>query len=146
MPGLRHFGRQILAGNMWRPLLLVHRHRAGLRARLDGFRLTIRPLANLERDADSTAWGIVARVTHAELARLYRHAKDVLGGDYLPEEVVVRTREGEDLEALCYIAPALADGPADGAYVGRIAGPARELGFPEEYVRHVESFAPPSSG
>ena len=49
-------------------------------ARLPGFDITIRPLANLVRSDKHAVYGIVATGTHAELARLYEHADKVLGG------------------------------------------------------------------
>jgi THAP4-like, heme-binding beta-barrel domain len=54
-------------------------------ARLPGFRLTIGPLANLEPAPAETAFGILTSATHAELERLYDHARNVLGGVYQPE-------------------------------------------------------------
>jgi hypothetical protein len=56
-------------------------------ARLDGFDIRIQPRANLVRSGQHCVYGIVATATHAELARLYSHARDVLGEVYLPEAV-----------------------------------------------------------
>ena len=111
-------------------------------ARLPGFELTIRPLANLVRGEGRDAWGIVATTTHAELDLLYGHAERVLGGRYLPEAVLVETRDHRWLPALCYIAPALEPGPARADYVERIAQPARALQLPGWYCDHIESFKP----
>jgi len=57
-------------------------------ARLDGFDIRIQPRANLVRSDQQSVYGIVATATHAELARLYAHARDVLGEVYLPEAVL----------------------------------------------------------
>jgi hypothetical protein len=111
-------------------------------ARLSGFDLRIRPRANLVRSDRHCVYGIVATASHAELGRLYAHARDVLGETYLPEAVLVETREGTWRPALCYIAPAMEPRPAADDYIDRIAGPAREIGFPGWYVRHIESFRP----
>ncbi|MDD9932250.1 MAG: gamma-glutamylcyclotransferase [Myxococcales bacterium] len=62
-------------------------------ARLAGFDLRIAPRANLERSSEHSVYGIVATASHAELDRLYTHARDVLGERYLPEAVIVETRE-----------------------------------------------------
>src|SRR5579859_3923053 len=71
-------------------------------ARLDGFDIRIAPRANLVRSDACCVWGLLATATHEELARLYRHSKDVLGETYLPEAVLART--GCDYRpALCYI-------------------------------------------
>ena len=111
-------------------------------ARLDGFDIEIRPLANLVASDEHSVWGILATATHAELARLYDHARDVLGGVYLPRAVLVQPREGRPEPALCYIAPELEPAPATSDYVARIVGPAREYGFPDDYVERLASFAP----
>ena len=109
-------------------------------ARLPGFDIRIEPRANLVRSDRDSVYGILATATHAELARLYAHAKDVLGEVYLPEAVLVETLDGRWRPALCYICPEMRPRPADGAYVDRIAGPARSYGFPEWYVRRIEGF------
>ncbi len=109
-------------------------------ARLPGFDISIRPLANLVRSDQHSVYGIVATGTHTELARLYDHAENVLGGRYLPEAVLVVTESGRWLPALTYIAPALPDGPAAVDYVGRIIEPARTHGFPEWYIERLEGF------
>ena len=115
-------------------------------ARLPGFNITIRPLANLERSDQHTAYGIVATGTHAELERLYDHAANILGGRYLAEAVLVQTVSGRWLPALAYIAPQLSGKPSTAEYVERIVKPAREYGFPAWYVEHLESFKPEESG
>jgi hypothetical protein len=113
-------------------------------AKLSGFDIVIRPRANLVRSdaAWSCVYGIVATGTHAELARLYAHAKDVLGETYLPEAVLCETQDGKWRPALTYIAPAMQPKPADPAYVDRIVGPARKYGFPAWYVEKLEGFRP----
>ena len=60
---------------------------------------------NLVRSDQHCVYGIVATATHAELARLYAHARDVLGEVYLPEAVLVQTLAGLWRPALCYICP-----------------------------------------
>lgn len=105
-------------------------------ARLARFDITIRPLANLVGSETGSVYGVLATTTHAELERLYRHARDELGGVYLPYPVVVQPVAGVAEPALCYIAPA----PPDPDYVRRIVAPARELAFPAWYLERVESF------
>ena len=106
--------------------------------RLDGFDIRIAPRANLVPSDRHCIYGVLAEATHAELGRLYAHARDVLGETYLPQAVLIQTREGAWRPALCYIAPAMAPGPPDPAYVARIVSPARELGFPEWYIARLE--------
>jgi hypothetical protein len=74
------------------------------------------------------------------LARLYAHARDVLGEVYLPEAVLVQTLAGLWRPALCYLCPEMAPRPADPAYFERIVGPARDLGFPQWYIARLESY------
>ena len=109
-------------------------------ARLFGFDITIRPLANLVPAEEGCVYGIVATGTHAELERLYAHATQILGGTYLPEAVLVQTFGGQWLPALCYIAPEITPGPADSAYIDRIVVAARKHGIPEGYLRRLECF------
>jgi len=108
-------------------------------ARLPGFDIRIEPLANLVRSERDCVYGIVTRPTHAELARLY--SQDWVG-TYLPEAVLVQTLDGRWQPALCYIAPSPRRSAAANDYIDRIAGPARELGFPAWYIERLESFRP----
>ncbi|HEU4413039.1 MAG TPA: gamma-glutamylcyclotransferase family protein [Polyangiaceae bacterium] len=111
-------------------------------ARLDGYAIRIAPRANLIRSEAESAWGVLATATHAELDRLYAHARDVLGELYLPEAVLARAASGDYRPALCYLCPAMRARPAEAAYVERIVAPARALGFPAEYVERLASFRP----
>lgn len=114
-------------------------------ARLPGFDITTRPLANLVPSDRHTVYGVLAKATHIELDRLYQHARDVLGGLYLPWPVVAETRGGYRKPALCSIAPELDGGPPDPDYVACIVEPARTHGFPAWYIEHPQSFASDSA-
>jgi hypothetical protein len=111
-------------------------------ARLYGYDIRIQPRANLVRSDQHSVYGIIATATHAELERLYAHAKDILGELYLPEAVLVETLDGKWQPALCYICPAMEARPAANDYIDRIAGPARDYGFPDWYIQRLESFRP----
>jgi hypothetical protein len=111
-------------------------------AKLAGFDIVIAPRANLVRAEPACVYGIAATATHAELARLYAHAKDVLGETYLPEAVLVQTRDNKWRPSLCYVAPAMAPRPAAGDYVDRIVSAAKQHGFPDWYVARIESYRP----
>jgi len=115
-------------------------------ARLSGYDLRIAPLANLVVAEARSVYGVLATATQAELDRLYTHAREVLGGTYLPESVLVQLLSGEFEPAQCYIAPNLPEAAPDEAYVQRILGPARALGFPEWYLSRIEAFLPASDG
>ena len=108
-----------------------------------GFDLRIGPRANLVRSNRHTAWGINATATHTELDRLYTdHAKGILGETYLPEAILTLTRDGKARPVMTYLCPHMEPRPADAAYVERIAGPARQFGFPEWYLETIERFRP----
>lgn len=111
-------------------------------ARLPGFDIVIRPLANLVPSDGDTVYGVVVNPTHAELDHLYSHARDVLGGTYLPQAVLVYTQSRTAEAALCYIAPELSGAPASADYVEKITRPARAYGFPDWYIGRLESFLP----
>ena len=113
-------------------------------ARLVGFDICIRPRANLVRSTQHSVYGILATGTHAELSRLYAHAKDVLGETYLPEAVLAETLEAGWKPALCYVCPAMVPRPATNDYIDRIVTPARKYGFPTWYLERLESFRPKS--
>jgi len=111
-------------------------------ASLAGFDISIRPLANLVRSDRHRVYGILASSSHEELKRLYRHAREVLGGTYLPEAVLVETRGGAWQPALCYLAPEMAPAPTTSEYLDRIVHPAKEYGFPDWYTERLEGFRP----
>lgn len=112
-------------------------------ARLPGFDLRIAPRANLIRSERDTVWGINATATHGELERLYTaHAKGVLGETYLPEAAISSTKDGKLRPVMTYICPDMIARPAEGAYVERIATPARKFGFPRWYLERIEAFKP----
>jgi cation transport regulator ChaC len=111
--------------------------------RVAGFEVRISPRANLVRSDGGVVYGLLATATHDELSRLYAHARDVLGEVYLPEAVLVETLDGTWRAALCYLCADMRPQPADPAYVERIAGPARALGFPAWYIERLESFQAP---
>ena len=110
-------------------------------AKLHGFDIEIRPLANLVRSERYCVYGILAGGTHEELERLYgRYVHDELGAIYLPEAVLCEKLDGALVPALCYIAPASESAPATDAYLDRIIDPARAFGFPAWYLDRLESF------
>ncbi len=110
--------------------------------KVNGFDIRIQPRANLVRSDQHCVYGIAATATHSELARLYAHAKDVLGEIYLPEAVLVESLEGKWRPALCYICAEMNPRPAADEYLDRILKPAREFGFPDWYIARLESFRP----
>lgn len=107
-------------------------------ARLNGFDIVIGPRANLIPSDQACVYGILTRATHAELDRLYAHARDVLGEVYLPHAVLAETVDGHWQPALCYISNNMKPGPPAKDYVDRILKPARDFGFPQWYIERLE--------
>jgi cation transport regulator ChaC len=106
-------------------------------ARLGGFDVQIKPLANLVRSEQHCVYGIVAATTHQELHGLYSQG---WVSSYLPEAVLVETLDGKWRAALCYVAPELAAEPAAEEYVEKIVRAARKYGFPDWYIDRLERF------
>ncbi len=111
----------------------------GQMARLDGWELKIAPRATLIPSEDSCVYGILAQLTHSEIDKLY--TQDWFGfGTYLPEAVIVTNAAACQLAAMCYITWQTEGGKPTEEYVGKILSVAREYAFPEDYVRHIQSF------
>lgn len=107
-------------------------------AQLDGWELKIAPRATLIPAPRSRVYGVLGQMTHEDLDRVY--AKDWFGfGAYLPEAVIV-TAAARQAPALCYIAWKTEGGKPTRQYIQKMVAVAREHCFPEEYVRHIESF------
>jgi hypothetical protein len=111
-------------------------------AKLYGYDIRIQPRANLIKSDQHCAYGIIATATHLELARLYAHAKDILGEIYLPEAVLVEALDNKWKPVLSYISPSMESNPASNDYIDRIVTPARQYNFPAWYINRLESFRP----
>lgn len=105
-----------------------------------GFEFRIAPHATLARAPGRAAFGIVTPMTHSQLDAVY--ATQSRGTLYLPEPILVDDQQGGYRPAICYIAPRQDPGAIDPDYVRSITGPARQYGFPDWYVAHIESFLP----
>src|SRR5262245_14861596 len=79
--------------------------------RLPGYAISIGPLANLTPSAADCVYGVLVRLTHRELDRLYAHLPSSAGARYLPEAVLVQTEAGLWRPALSYVAPPLEPAP-----------------------------------
>ena len=115
-------------------------------ARLNGFELCIRPRGNLARSNSSCVYGVIAEVTHDDLARLYSDLEERFGLKYLPEPVLAEALDGSVRPTLCYVAPHMDDAPAPKEYVDELAEAVRAAGLPEWYAELVESFGPEKEG
>ena len=108
-------------------------------ARLPGFDIRVGPLATLVRSDERCVYGLLARMSHAELGRLYAMP---WVGSYLHEAVLVETTDGHLRPALVYIKHDMVAAAPTAEYVDRIVAPARFHGFPAWYVARLESFRP----
>lgn len=115
-------------------------------ARLNGFELNIRPRGNLLTSDRSCVYGVIAQVTHEDLARLYSDLEERFGLKYLPEPVLTEVFDGTVRPVLCYIAPHMDDAPPTKEYVHELAEAVRAAGLPEWYAELVESFGPEKEG
>jgi len=117
--------------------------RAFAPASLAGFELVIQPVANLADSGDGIVYGILANFTHAEIDQLINsHTSSLTTSLYRPEPVIVRTRGGKIVPAISYMTENLPADIADNAYIDRILKPAKNYGFPNWYLDHIEAFRP----
>ncbi len=111
-------------------------------AKLYGYDIVIKPIANLIKSDGGCVYGILASSTHSELNRLYSLTKEIFGVEYLPEPVLVETINGKFVPALCYICPEIKEVQATNEYVDKIFHPAKKSGFPQWYLNKLNSFRP----
>ena len=111
-------------------------------ARLDGFDIEINPIVNLFKSDKDCVYGIITKATHSDLKNLYAHAEKVLGGNYLPEAVLVKTSEEKWRSSLCYIANSIPPKPPTNDYIDKIITSGKEYGFPTWYLDKIETFRP----
>ncbi|MEJ2364909.1 MAG: gamma-glutamylcyclotransferase [Deltaproteobacteria bacterium] len=111
------------------------------RGRLDGWDIIIEPRATLRPSDKHCVYGILAKVSHADLDKLY--SKDWFGfGAYLPEAVNIAIDNGRYVPAMCYIAWEMERGKATREYIGKIVEIAEKYAFPRWYIDKVMAFAP----
>lgn len=105
-------------------------------ASLTGFELRIGNRVTLIPAPSSCVFGIVASLSHAELARLYS-APSVQA--YRPEAVLAQLRDGDAIPALCLnlIEPSAAD-ERNPEYAAKLRALAERLKFPPDYVASIQ--------
>lgn len=105
------------------------------RAAVDGYALRIGQRATLWPAAGTRVYGVLASLTHAELARLYTAP----GLErYRPEAVLARPFEGAPTPAFCYnLAEPPASDERNPESAARLRKALRKLGFPPEYIASV---------
>jgi|GEM_PF-5042351 len=71
-------------------------------AKLPGFDLVVRPRSNLVPSDRVVAFGALMSVTHDDLTTIYSGLEKDFGLKYVPRAVLMITRDGFILPALCY--------------------------------------------
>ena len=109
-------------------------------ARLDGWDIKIAPRATLVPSEERSVFGVLARLSHTDLEKLY--TKDWFGfGTYLPEAVLVADSTGRLVPALSYIAWEVDGGTPSDEYLNKMVSVAQRFEFPDWYINRIKSFA-----
>lgn len=100
-----------------------------------GFALRIGQRATLIRNAESSAYGIVMELSHAEIDKLY---SDPSVSTYRPEALLAQLADGSYIAALCFnlIAPPAPE-EANAEYAAKLRDLARRLELPSAYVQSI---------
>jgi cation transport regulator ChaC len=95
--------------------------------------------ANISRDADAEVWGVLYKLTRADLVRL-DGTEGVPGRRYQHLWVDAKDIDGHELRAVTYIADGhRTDGRPSLRYITLLRQGARAHGLPEHYRRYLES-------
>ncbi len=98
--------------------------------------------ANISRDPDAEIWGVLYKLTRADLVRL-DGTEGVPGRRYRHLWVAAKDIDGHELAAVTYIADGhQTDGRPSLRYITLLRRGARAHGLPEHYLRYLESVEP----
>ncbi len=105
-------------------------------ASVSGLALRIGARAALVAAPGHAVHGILMKLTHADLDRLYAEPGVQV---YRPEPVLAQARDGATVAALCYNLPeAPAPDQRNDEYVAKLRSLAQHLGLPDEYVASIK--------
>lgn len=108
---------------------------AARQARIDDLALRLGARATLVPDPGQCVHGMLMRLTHDELDRLYAEPSVAA---YRPEPVIAKLANGESVAALCFNPPAVPEGAQSNPdYAVKLQAAARKRGLPEDYVRSI---------
>lgn len=114
---------------------------------VEGFALTVGPLANLKEETGAKAYGLLAQLSHHDLDTLYAgDTPHLRGAKYLPEAVLVKTNSGKAIPALTYICPNLPYMAPGSAYLEKLIDAAKTLSLPKQCIEHMRGFLEASAG
>jgi len=124
--------------------------RQAIRSQLPGFRLAFNKrgsngevYANVLPEPGQVVWGVIYLCNRAILREMDRH-EGVSGGHYERLAVQVVTEQGEQGEAVTYVAGdkfVCPEGIPSDNYLTRIVSGARQHRLPEDYIRQIERLA-----
>jgi gamma-glutamylcyclotransferase (GGCT)/AIG2-like uncharacterized protein YtfP len=104
-------------------------------AAVPGYGLRIGARAALVPDPSAEVHGVLMKLSHDELDKLYSEASVQM---YRPEPVLVTTRDGTSVAALCYNLP---EPPAASErnveYAAKLRALATRIGLPGEYIASI---------
>ncbi len=103
---------------------------------VDAYALRIGSRATLVPDAGSRAYGVLMTIRAEDANALY---SDESVADYVPESVSVTLPDGTVESAVCYNLPQDKLAGANARYANALLTLARDLGFPEDYLRQIEA-------
>jgi hypothetical protein len=107
-------------------------------AQLHGHDICLDPHANVFKSPMHSVFGILVKISHAELDRMYG-ANGV--GIFLPEAVLVSTLEGRWEPAMCYMPPHRTDTLPDQSYLARLIEAAQARNLPSTYIARLQAYA-----
>ncbi len=98
--------------------------------------------ANISADPNAEVWGVLYRITRADLVRL-DSTEGVPGRRYRHLWLNVEDNDGDRLEAVTYIADGKeTDGNPSLRYITLLREGARAHGLPDQYLRFLENVSP----
>jgi hypothetical protein len=104
-------------------------------AAVPGFALRIGARASLVPEPAGIALGVVMKLSHADLQRLYSEPSVAA---YKPEPVLAKLRVGGTVAALCFNLPeAPSSGEKNTEYAVRLRVVAQRVGLPSDYVESI---------
>lgn len=110
-------------------------------ARLDGHDLDLRGAVKALPQPDQSVWGVVYRLTDAELETLYSGPKTKL---YQPGTVEVTTEDGQTLTLVCYNQPEDPSAPFNVDYCDKLIPAMKRAGLPASYIELIRTRRPAS--
>ncbi len=104
---------------------------------LPGYQLRIGERATLLADPDTRCYGTVIELAESEVGKLYQHESVK---DYEPLNVEAAYMNGAVVKAVSYVLPVEKLAGSNSEYARSLAGVAKKLKLPEEYIAEIEQW------